>query len=346
MSFSKNRGTLKLVVGMLLAGAVALTSTPAMAKFVAVDNQEMAVATDNQDVNQTTAKKSVSVKTGGDEDNPMLQVVSGDEVVWQKMLPPEKVSSYGLLETIKDDNNRLFYIVGASGYTTAYYGTQEDSKRVSSQYIIGENPTTNAWKEYVNVNNYYFPGEYNSPEFTIRYGELILRSGHGPYYYAYQLDYDSDKDAFTYKDLGKMEVPYFNSALAFNPRYRPIYAHMDVEEYLDVYSIKTEYEDSDTWIFTARSVSALRGSDTLLDNNRNPVKYEINRSTKQAWYYDVWNHNKTGWVLLDPERSSMGYQGIFFTTVNWASKIHNGFFLYPDNYAVQGAANDYKGPEK
>lgn len=75
MSFSKNRGTLKLVVGMLLAGAVALTSTPAMAKFVAVDNQEMAVATDNQDVNQTTAKKSVSVKIGGDEDNPMLQVV-------------------------------------------------------------------------------------------------------------------------------------------------------------------------------------------------------------------------------------------------------------------------------
>ena len=51
MSFSKNRGTLKLVVGMLLAGAVALTSTPEMAKFVAVDNQEMAVATDNQDVN-------------------------------------------------------------------------------------------------------------------------------------------------------------------------------------------------------------------------------------------------------------------------------------------------------
>ena len=66
----------------------------------------MAVATDNQDVNQTTAKKSVSVKIGGDEDNPMLQVVSGDEVVWQKMLPPEKVSSYGLLETIKDDNNQ------------------------------------------------------------------------------------------------------------------------------------------------------------------------------------------------------------------------------------------------
>lgn len=270
--------------------------------------------------------------------DPAIQITEGDSAVFKKVLPPFKPEGLWAYELQESTSKRNFYIIGVrESYTepTLYGGKVWKTK--INEYIVGKQPTTGKWKVYANLDDYYFP-RHENPGFSMMQEEITVRSSNYPDMYAYKLHWNEETDSFNYTDLGEISVPYFTSALAYDSKYRPVYAHMDTEVYLDMTSITTLYEDSDTWIFTAKSLLTHRGNELLMEG-KGSSKYQVNRSTKQAWYWDERNGK---WKYLDSHHMA-GYMLPAYITANWAVKVRYGYFLNADDPIVQDYAKYYKG---
>lgn len=267
---------------------------------------------------------------------PSLQVKEGKSLVLTKTLSTLTPKTMWAYEVADTSSKRTFYIVGVRGDNEERIGGKSVSKLKSYEYILGKDSVTGTWKTYADVDDYYFP-QRQEPRFAISHGTIMIRANIRPRTYSYKLTWDEKKDAFSYVELGEVDVPFFSSSLAENPKYRPIKARMDWEAYLDVGSIKTIYEDDRAWVFTARIFPTERGNELFKQGSTG--KYQINRITRDAWY---WDDTKSEWVYYNVPHIS-GFEQGAFAAVNWATYLHYGYFLHPEEWGVKAAIQAYKG---
>jgi hypothetical protein len=249
------------------------------------------------------------------------------KVVYTKQLPPiEKISRTQVIQ-IKDDlTNRIFYIIDNQDYHHGF------------GYIIGYDSVKGQWQEYINRKNYYAPIKGHQG-ISVRHGDIVIYNCSGVYdNQAYRLFWNKSANWFGYEDLGFSKKGYFDDALNQNPKYRPLYAHMDYEEYLVVDSILTWQEDDTTWEFNADIISAFRNTDLVV--GKYAGKYKINKRTRQAWR---WNSKKNQYDELPMFSSPYGFQMSACALVNWCYMIKYGQFLGNQLSGTTYILNVYNG---
>lgn len=348
----------RLLVWIFIVGIVSLFPSWVLAKYTVGIEQEVTktryTATKKYEaepgwsnISYTYDNQTIEVTVKTDYNNPMLQVINDGSIVWEKMLRPQDVEAVSVVG-IKNEQGRVFYILRVTGYIINHVGTRILREYTTMTCLVGRNLDGSSWKQYVNSKEYFNSLYKPVDTLSVRYGELLVRDYPFRSFKAYRLDYDRKSDSFKAVDIGKQEALGFNSELAYSPQYRPVDIWGNGEQYLDVNSIKTLYEDEETWVFTASGGTSIVGSDIIQKtsfgefNTNLPSKYEINRVTKQAW---KWSDKNQRWVLLGLSHGQGDDSTVHFMVANWASKIHYGFFLNPDNYAIRDYANYYKGPD-
>lgn len=235
------------------------------------------------------------------------------------------------LTRIQDvDSGRIFYIA-----QRVYGGPQ--SKDTYS-YLLGYDEKTGKWKKYIDIKNYYAPINYGFAGMTIRYGKLTLYH-FGSKYHSYTLTWNNNKQNFDYIDNGTVDKTYFNSALVYNPKYRPVYAHMDGETYLDLDSVSTVKDTESTWVFTATLYSTIRNSD-ILPRDGYSLKAMVDKQNHRAW---IWDDRKQQWQEIPMHSVPYGYQLSSCVAVNWIYQHRYGEFLGGLGGSMQYVANSYRG---
>lgn len=261
--------------------------------------------------------------------SPQLIIKNKKNVVFtQPVTSLGKYYSMTLTRIQDADTGRIFYIA------QRVYGGPKSKETYS--YLLGYDSTTGTWKKYVDIKNYYSPILYNHSGMTIRYGKLTLYH-FGSQYHSYTLTWNDGKQDFDYIDNGITDLSYFNSALAYNHQYRPVYAHMDSETYLDVNSINTTEDTDLLWVFTAKLCYTIRNSDVLSDAGT--ITAMINKKSRRAW---IWNGQH--WIEIPMHTSPPSAIYIASSVaINWAYQYRYGQFLGTLGGSMPAIAKDYKG---
>lgn len=263
--------------------------------------------------------------------SPQLIIKNKKNVVFtQPVTSLGKYYSMTLTRIQDADTGRIFYIA------QRVYGGPKSQETYS--YLLGYDSTTGTWKKYVDIKNYYSPILYGFSGMTIRYGKLTLYH-FGRQYHSYTLTWNDAKQVFDYTDNGVVDNSYFNSALVYNRQYRPVYAHMDSEIYLDINSINTLEDTDSRWIFTATSYSTIRNSD-VLPRDGHSIKAMVDKVNHRAW---SWNEEKQQWVELPMHSVPYGYQMPSCIAINWAYQHRYGTFLGNLGGVMTSMAQNYKG---
>jgi hypothetical protein len=307
---------MKRLVQILLMAVIFLCTSMAFASFTVIKNMTWHTSYDGLENNWsdsfTEGKNKYMFYCNHNAVAPSELVIKQKEkVVYTKQLPPIEKTSRTHAIQIKDDlTGRIFYIIDNQDYKNGF------------GYIIGYDPVKGEWQEYIDKKNYYTPIR-GRQGISIRHGDAVIYNCGGvDDNQAYRLFWDKSANWFGYEDLGFSRRGYFDDALNQNPKYRPLYAHMDYEQYLVVDSIFTWQDDDTTWIFDADVVNAFRNTDLIVDKWSG--KYKINKNTHQAW---VWNSKKEEYEELPMFSSPYGFQMLSCSLVNWCYMIKYGQFL-------------------
>ncbi len=130
---------------------------------------------------------------------------------------------------------------------------------------------------------------------------------------------------------------YFKGAPAYDSNYRPIYAHMRVERYVDLSSMNIIQND-DTWlVFSVLTASTDEDSD-ILRKSDTATRYKINKLTREAWIA-----NNSGWDYLNLQRAPYGYEESSFNAVNICYAHLYGEFLNDSSGSASAYISYYKG---
>lgn len=130
---------------------------------------------------------------------------------------------------------------------------------------------------------------------------------------------------------------YFQGAPAYNSNYRPVYAHMGVESYVDLSTIKVT-QDTDTWlVFNVLTVTATEDSDST-KTGKEPSRFGINKKTREAWMVV-----DSKWKRLELNRVPFGYEVSSFNTVNMCYLHLYGEFLNDSSGGAEASGSNYKG---
>lgn len=246
-------------------------------------------------------------------------IKKGDRTIYRITKNELTVSSHVYITKIQNDkNNQIFYII--------------------NNKLMGYDAINNIWKIYVNLDDYYNPlGETSNRKLTIQNGNLCIYTQGANQQHVYILNWDNGTKNFSYIDKGVSDLVYFDDIYNYSPNYRPIYAHMDSEQYVDLASIKT-IKDGDVWIFDVNTIFTGRNSDIGIVNT---YRYMINKVTMKAW-----RHDPGGWVNVPVTSDKYaGYQISSITSVNWCYAYRFGRFM--GNFDLMDQmAQKYKGITK
>jgi hypothetical protein len=303
---------MKRLAQILLMVVVFLCTSTAFASFTVVKNMTWHTSYDGLENNWsdsfTEGKNKYMFYCNHNETAPSeLVIKQKGKVVYTKQLPPiGKMSTIKAIQIKDDSTGRIFYIINNFAFG----------------FIIGYDPVKGEWQEYVDKKNYYTP-IHGYQGISIRHGDVVIYNCGGVYdNQVYRLFWDKSANWFGYEDLGFSRRGYFDDALNQNPKYRPLYAHMDYEQYLVVDSIFTWQDDDTTWVFDADIVDAFRNTDLIV--SKRSGKYKINKRTRQAW---AWNSKEEQYKELPMFSTPYGFQMASSSLVNWCYMIKYGQFL-------------------
>lgn len=264
------------------------------------------------------------------QSGPEFVVKKKGKVIYTK--PVSSLGKYYSIHVVRIKNNddgRIFYIVQRP---SGLYGG-------AFSYLMGYDEKADKWQEYADIKNYYNPtGRDYHKGFTIHYGKLCAYHYNTDLYHTYNLFWDSAKNWFGFTDEGSVKTEYFQSALVYNPRYRPTYAHMDGETYVDLNSIFTWKEEGTIWVFDVDTYSVGRNSDVLGTKYTN--KYMIDKSSRRAWRFDK---KKETWEELPMHSCPYGYQFSSCVAINWCVQHKYGYFLGNLGGEMNYSVRHYKG---
>lgn len=130
---------------------------------------------------------------------------------------------------------------------------------------------------------------------------------------------------------------YFKGAPAYNSNYRPIYAHMRVETYVDLSSINIVQNDNTWLVFNVLTVNADEDSDIVRENNKT-IRFKVNKHSREAWVA-----NNSDWNYINFNRSPYGYEQSAFVAVNMCYEYMYGEFLNDSSGSAISTGSDYKG---
>jgi hypothetical protein len=231
-----------------------------------------------------------------------------NKIIYTKAINALSANSSIRVIRIKDtDNGRNFYIIGM---------------QYKLKYLMGYNEKENKWKIYVDADNYYNSSDKGYYGITIHNGQLCIYQQGVEKYHRYILTLDSSSDSFVAKDEGELELNYFDDSYNYDPDYRPLYAHMDEESYVDLSSLRTISDLDDIWIFEVKGVSTGRNSD--IGKTYGPIRYKVEKSTRRAWCFD---DRKFIWSELPMHSTPAGYQTAACACVNWCYAYKYGKLL-------------------
>lgn len=303
---------MKRLAQILLMVVVFLCTSTAFASFTVIKNMTWHTSYDGLENNWsdsfTEGKNKYMFYCNHNETAPSeLVIKQKGRVVYTKQLPPiGKMWTIHATQIKDDSTGRIFYIINNRTFG----------------FIIGYDPVKGEWQEYVDKKDYYTPIR-GMQGISIRHGDVVIYNCGGVHdNQAYRLFWDKSANWFGYEDLGFSRRGYFDDALNQNPKYRPLYAHMDYEQYLVVDSIFTWQNDDTTWIFNADIVTAFRNTDLI--EHKGAGKFKINKNTHQAW---VWNSKKEQYEELPMFSTPYGSQMLSSSLVNWCYMLKYGQFL-------------------
>lgn len=226
------------------------------------------------------------------------------------------------------DNGQYFYII--DGHSDKY------------GYLMGFDKKTGKWRVYANEDNYYNPvGSSLAEGITLRYGNISVYH-HGAKYHEYWLKWDDGKNNFTYEDKGSHDYSYFNSSLAYDKRYRPVYAHMGMEWYLDMKSITTYVNDDNVCEFSCGIRTANQESDIISDS-KGTLHFKVDKKNHSLWL-ETDDGNSKKWTELYIK----GYPTGAWMTVTvagiFAYREISGALLSDLGGSIEEIEEWYKGP--
>ena len=130
---------------------------------------------------------------------------------------------------------------------------------------------------------------------------------------------------------------YFKGAPAYNANYRPIYAHMGFETYVELSSLNI-VENNNTWlVFNVLTASTPEDGDELRTSNT-AMSFKINKQTKEAWL-----GSNSEWKYLELNRSPFGFEASSFIAVNICYRYMYGNFLNDSSGIAGRYLAYYKG---
>lgn len=326
MRFKKGVHTLASAVLLSLCAAV-----PAFATFAPVHSVVFGPDRNNYDDSFKDHGNKFHISYTREDGVPRIVVKQHSKVIYTKEVP--SLGRYYTMEIhqiVNEDDGRNFYIV--------------QSKDSEFAYLMGYDEKSKSWQTYTDARNYYSPvaGEAVHEGITVHYGDLGVYhfNNLSDRYHWYKLFWDKNADWFGYKE-GKetRRTTYFNSALVYNPQYRPVYANADYETYLDMDSFDTDKDKDGVWTFTAKKYETIMESDILTGEGQK-VKYRIDTNTGRAYIY---NKQTRQWDELPIHSTPSSAEMADSVAVNWACKHHFGFFLGDLGGAMGRYIADYKG---
>ena len=138
--------------------------------------------------------------------------------------------------------------------------------------------------------------------------------------------------------LSGVSQAYYNGAPAYNSNYRPVYAHMGVEKYVDLTSIHVLRED-DAWLeFNVLIRSAKEDADAL-EAGSTTIGFRVNKRSREAWL-----KQDAGWKYMNLNTTSpRGYEISSISAVNLCYEYLHGEFLNDTSGMAAAAGKNYKG---
>lgn len=242
----------------ILLGAAVLslcTAVPGFASFVPVHSVVFGPERNNYDDSFKDHGNKFHISYTRENGVPQIIVKSHGKVIYTKEVPSlGRFYTMEIHQIVNEDDGRNFYIV--------------QSKDSEFSYLMGYDERKKEWQTYTEAQNYYspVPGEAVHEGITIHYGDLGVYhfNNLNDSYHWYKLFWDKNADWFGYREGEETRrTTYFNSALVYNPQYRPVYANADYETYLDMDSIDTDKDKNGVWTFTARKYETIMESDIL-----------------------------------------------------------------------------------
>lgn len=286
-----------MIIGAVLSG-IAVTSVDAI--FVPTTARTFYPDKDynnysgNYDDDFKEGKHKINIAYNDKDGNPKFIVKdkSNKNAILLTLPSPQLKYQAKVTQIQNKDNGQYFYIV--------------DGRSDKYGYLMGLDKKTGKWRVYANKDNYYNPvGSSNGEGITLHYGNISVYH-HGAKHHEYWLKWDERKNDFTYEDKDSHEFTYFNSALAYDKRYRPLYAHMGTEWYLDMKSITTYANDDNVCKFSCGIRTAPWESDIISDSmGRFNFKY-YKQSKKLFFEYTAKDGSTKKLEELDYDKSPVG----------------------------------------
>lgn len=182
---------------------------------------------------------------------------------------------------IKDkESGRYFYAINTPSSRGGIGKLYESN---DGAWLIGESKQNGQWKIYIDSKNYYSSLQDKMKLLTLRYGKVTLSFREGKPIHSYTLLWNEDKDAFSYINNGVNQENRFNSALVYNPKYRPVaFTDEGKEVYIDVDDIYTEYENDSIWRFEVGYIESYTESDIPWIHKK--IEFEVNKNYKNIKY--------------------------------------------------------------